>query len=58
MCGPPSVLVFINLEVLQTPHYWDFKEVFSHRHDQLLTPFLALLPSLEYDVVELKIPSF
>ena len=36
-----------HLEALQTPHYWDFMEASSRRHDQLLTPFSAPLPFLE-----------
>ena len=44
---PPDVDVFINLEVLRTLCYWCFMEVFSNRHDQLLTPFPAPLPSLQ-----------
>lgn len=48
--GVPSsqyMVVFTNVETLQTPYYWDFREASSHRHDQLLTPFLAPLISLE-----------
>ena len=37
-----SMDVFTNLEAPGTPCYWDFMEASSHRHDQLLTPFLAL----------------
>lgn len=33
-----------NLEVLQTPYYWDFMETSSHRHDQLLNTFQLLTP--------------
>ena len=32
-----SVEVFANMEALQTPYYWDFMELSSPRHDQLLT---------------------
>ena len=44
---PPDVDVFINLEVLRTLCYWCFMEVFSNRHDQLLTPFSAFPSSQE-----------
>ena len=49
----PVVLGYITLllcgwsahpEALGTPHYWDFMEASSHRHDQLLTSFPALSP--------------
>ena len=43
------------------PYYWNFMEALPHRHDQLLTPFSALLLSLEdgrKGKLELKIPSF
>ena len=49
-CGvflSPGLYVFIHLEALQSTHYWDFTEASLHRHDQLVTPFLALLCSLE-----------
>ena len=39
--------VFTNLEALQNLYFWDFMEASSCRHDWSLTPFLALLPSLD-----------
>ena len=49
MHHPACVVVFANLEALQTPYYWDFLAASSHRHDQLLTQFLAPLSSGEWD---------
>lgn len=41
-----------------TPCFGDFMEASSHRHDKLLTPFSALLPSQGNGEMELKIPRF
>ena len=35
--------IFINLEVLQTPYYWNFVEASSCKHDPLI-PFQTLSP--------------
>lgn len=43
----PNVCVFTNQEALQTPDYWYLMEVSSQKHDHLLTPLLAPVPSLE-----------
>ena len=49
----PSVLrslnhhVFTSLEDCQTLYSWDFMEASPHGPEQLLTPFLLPLPSLE-----------
>ena len=45
-------------EALWIPHYWDFLEAPSRRHEWLLTLFLAPLPSVENGRVGLEIPSF
>ena len=42
MCSPTWKLL--------NPYFWDFMEASSRGHDQLLTPFPALLPSLETEV--------
>ena len=52
----PYIHAFINLEAPQTPYYWDFREDFSYRHAQLLTPFLAPLLSLRNGEMKLKTP--
>lgn len=39
--------VFTNSEALQTSYFGDFMEASSRRHNGLLTPFSALLPSHE-----------
>ena len=39
--------VFTNPEALRAPSFWNFMEGSSHRRDQSLTPFSALLPSQE-----------
>lgn len=56
---PHGVDTFSNLEALRTPHYWGFTKAFSHKHDQLLTPCPATIPSMEKLGVGkgLKIPS-
>ena len=38
--------MFTNPEALQTPYFGDFMEASSRRHDQSLTLFASLLPSL------------
>ena len=54
---PPSTyMCSLTCKAPQTPYYWDFREAFSYRHDQLLTPFLAPLLSLKNGEMKLKTP--
>ena len=48
---------FTDLEALWTPYYWDFFGASSSRHDPLLTPFIAPLPSPGNEEEGLKIQS-
>ena len=49
---------FTDLEAPRTPGHWGFMVASSRGHDQLVTPFLAPLPSLEDGGWGRKIPSF
>ena len=49
---------FTDLKALWTPYYWDFFRASSSRHDPLLTPFIAPLPSPGNEEEGLKIQNF
>lgn len=45
--SPSCMDIFTNLDALCTTYFQDFMEASSYGHNQLLTPFSALLPSQE-----------